>query len=169
MFRSGGTATIATAADGMIQMSPLASVQAASWTNQKIMYGFYQRTHSVFQNSEMMAVGKPSADELALLESFRGKAKGPPSFSIQPGATLQDWAHANLVAWRAPLAKIDPDAPDKPHRISQEVARALAQALKLAESEDELTALETKRRAIDKTTTWSRTIRSVVCALVYGF
>src|SRR5436190_6747188 len=74
MFRSGGTATIATAADGMIQMSPLASVQAASWTNQKIMYGFYQRTHSVFQNSEMMAVGKPSADELALLESFRGKA-----------------------------------------------------------------------------------------------
>jgi microcin C transport system substrate-binding protein len=27
----------------------------------------------VFQNSDMMAVGKPSADELALLESFRGK------------------------------------------------------------------------------------------------
>src|SRR5262249_30768256 len=26
-----------------------------------------------FQNSDMMAVGKPSADELALLESFRGK------------------------------------------------------------------------------------------------
>src|SRR5206468_3081010 len=44
------------------------------WTNKKIMYGSYQRTHSVFQNSDMMAVGKPSADELALLESFRGKA-----------------------------------------------------------------------------------------------
>jgi microcin C transport system substrate-binding protein len=43
------------------------------WTNQKIMYGSYQRTHSVFQNSRMMAVGMPSADELALLESFRGK------------------------------------------------------------------------------------------------
>jgi microcin C transport system substrate-binding protein len=43
------------------------------WTNKKIMYGSYQRTHSVFQNSDMMAVGKPSADELALLESFRGK------------------------------------------------------------------------------------------------
>src|SRR5262244_3112135 len=42
------------------------------WTNKKIMYGSYQRTHSVFQNSDMMAVGKPSADELALLESFRG-------------------------------------------------------------------------------------------------
>ena len=43
------------------------------WTNKNIMYGSYQRTHSVFQNSDMMAVGKPSADELALLESFRGK------------------------------------------------------------------------------------------------
>jgi len=43
------------------------------WTNKKIMYGSYQRTHSVFQNSDMMAVGKPSAEELALLESFRGK------------------------------------------------------------------------------------------------
>src|SRR5437773_2709528 len=42
------------------------------WTNKNIMYGSYQRTHSVFQNSDMMAVGKPSADELALLESFRG-------------------------------------------------------------------------------------------------
>jgi microcin C transport system substrate-binding protein len=43
------------------------------WTNKNIMYGSYQRTHSVFQNSAMMAIGKPSADELALLESFRGK------------------------------------------------------------------------------------------------
>ena len=37
------------------------------------MYGSYDRTHSVFQNSEMMANGKPGADELALLEPFRGK------------------------------------------------------------------------------------------------
>src|SRR5499425_537443 len=43
------------------------------WTNKKIMYGSYERTHSVFQNSDMMAVGKPSTDELALLEPFRGK------------------------------------------------------------------------------------------------
>src|SRR5262249_35076116 len=43
------------------------------WTNKNIMYESYQRTHSVFQNSDMMAVGKPSADELALLEAFRGK------------------------------------------------------------------------------------------------
>jgi len=43
------------------------------WTNKMIMYGSYERTHSVFQNSDMMAVGKPSADELALLESFRDR------------------------------------------------------------------------------------------------
>jgi microcin C transport system substrate-binding protein len=43
------------------------------WTNKNIMYGSYERTHSVFQNSDMMAKGKPSPEELALLEPFRGK------------------------------------------------------------------------------------------------
>ena len=43
------------------------------WTNKNIMYGSYDRTHSVFQNSDMMAKGKPGAEELALLEPFRGK------------------------------------------------------------------------------------------------
>jgi microcin C transport system substrate-binding protein len=40
------------------------------WTNKTIMYGLYQRTVSVFQNSDMMAKGKPDADEKALLERF---------------------------------------------------------------------------------------------------
>jgi microcin C transport system substrate-binding protein len=43
------------------------------WTNKTIMYGSYERTHSVFQNSLLMAAGKPSAEELVLLEPFRGK------------------------------------------------------------------------------------------------
>ena len=43
------------------------------WTNKTLMYGSYRRTHSVFQNSDMMATGKPGAEELALLEPFRGK------------------------------------------------------------------------------------------------
>jgi microcin C transport system substrate-binding protein len=43
------------------------------WTNKNIMYGSYDRTVSVFQNSPMMAEGKPDAAELALLEPFRGK------------------------------------------------------------------------------------------------
>jgi microcin C transport system substrate-binding protein len=43
------------------------------WTNRNIMYGSYQRTISVFQNSDMMAQGKPTAAELALLDRFRGQ------------------------------------------------------------------------------------------------
>jgi len=43
------------------------------WTNKNIMYGSYERTHSVFQNSDMMAEGKPSPAELKLLEPFRGQ------------------------------------------------------------------------------------------------
>lgn len=43
------------------------------WTNKSIMYGAYQRTVSPFQNSDMMASGPPSPEELALLEPFRGQ------------------------------------------------------------------------------------------------
>ena len=43
------------------------------WTNKTIMYGSYERTVSVFQNSDMMAKGKPGPDELKLLEPFRGR------------------------------------------------------------------------------------------------
>jgi microcin C transport system substrate-binding protein len=41
------------------------------WTNKNIMYGAYSRTHSTFQNSDLMATGKPSPEELAVLEPFR--------------------------------------------------------------------------------------------------
>jgi microcin C transport system substrate-binding protein len=43
------------------------------WANKSIMHGLYERTHSVFQNSDLMAKGKPSAEELALLDPYRGK------------------------------------------------------------------------------------------------
>ncbi len=46
------------------------------WTNKNIMYGSYQRTQSVFQNSDMMAIGKPSADELARPAGFRWIGSG---------------------------------------------------------------------------------------------
>jgi microcin C transport system substrate-binding protein len=52
------------------------------WTNKTIMYGAYKRTHSPFQNSDMMANGPPSPEELKLLEPFRGQLPdevfGPP-------------------------------------------------------------------------------------------
>ncbi|ACK52795.1 extracellular solute-binding protein family 5 [Methylocella silvestris BL2] len=43
------------------------------WTNRNIMYGVYSRTVSFFQNSPMAAQGKPSPEELALLEPCRGE------------------------------------------------------------------------------------------------
>jgi microcin C transport system substrate-binding protein len=43
------------------------------WVNVNIMYGAYHRTRSVFENSDMMAIGPPGAAEIKLLEPFRGK------------------------------------------------------------------------------------------------
>lgn len=43
------------------------------WTNRNIMYSAYRRLTSYFENSDMKAQGKPGADELALLEPFRGQ------------------------------------------------------------------------------------------------
>ena len=43
------------------------------WTNKTIMYGAYARTHSPFQNSDLMANGLPTPEELKLLEPFRGQ------------------------------------------------------------------------------------------------
>ena len=41
------------------------------WTNANIMYGFFSRTTSFFQNSPMAAQGSPAPEELALLEPYR--------------------------------------------------------------------------------------------------
>jgi microcin C transport system substrate-binding protein len=43
------------------------------WTNKTVMYGAYARTISPFQNSDMVATGLPSPEELKLLEPFRGQ------------------------------------------------------------------------------------------------
>ncbi|MDB5589739.1 extracellular solute-binding protein, partial [Enterovirga sp.] len=43
------------------------------WVNQTIMYGAYARTASYFENSVLKAEGLPSAEELKLLEPFRGR------------------------------------------------------------------------------------------------
>jgi microcin C transport system substrate-binding protein len=43
------------------------------WTNKTVMYGAYARTVSPFQNSDMVASGLPSPEELKLLEPFRGQ------------------------------------------------------------------------------------------------
>jgi microcin C transport system substrate-binding protein len=43
------------------------------WTNKTVMYGAYARACSPFQNSDMVASGPPSPEELKLLEPFRGQ------------------------------------------------------------------------------------------------
>jgi microcin C transport system substrate-binding protein len=43
------------------------------WTNRNLFYGAYTRTKSYFSNSELAARGRPSREELGILEPFRGK------------------------------------------------------------------------------------------------
>jgi microcin C transport system substrate-binding protein len=43
------------------------------WTKRNLFYDAYERSHSLFENSEFVAVDEPSADELTLLEPLRGK------------------------------------------------------------------------------------------------
>jgi len=43
------------------------------WSNRNLFYGQYTRTRSYFDNSELAATGLPDADELKLLEPWRGK------------------------------------------------------------------------------------------------
>ncbi|KAF0229417.1 MAG: microcin C transport system substrate-binding [Beijerinckiaceae bacterium] len=43
------------------------------WTNKNLMFGLYKRTNSYFENSPLKAEGKPSPEELVLLESLRGQ------------------------------------------------------------------------------------------------
>jgi microcin C transport system substrate-binding protein len=94
------------------------------WTNKNIMYGAYKRTHSVFQNSPLMAVGKPDAAELKLLESFRGKVpdevfgepylppvtdgSGKDRRSLRKGAVLLERAGITLVNGKRTLPSGQP-------------------------------------------------------------
>ncbi len=72
------------------------------WMNRQLFYGQYRRIDSFFSNSELGAHGKPSAAELALLESMRdeldpavfGPAPLPPS--TEPPSSLR----ANLLKAR---------------------------------------------------------------------
>jgi microcin C transport system substrate-binding protein len=74
------------------------------WTNKTIMYGSYERTVSVFQNSDMMAKGPPGADELVLLEPFRGRVPdevfGEPYMPPVSDGSGQDRAQVRKAAAR---------------------------------------------------------------------
>ena len=43
------------------------------WSNQTLFYDQYKRTESYYENSDLASSGLPEADELAILEPYRGK------------------------------------------------------------------------------------------------
>ena len=45
-----------------------------NWTNNKLFFGAYSRSNSTFEKSEFKAVGKPSPEELAILEPLKDDA-----------------------------------------------------------------------------------------------
>jgi microcin C transport system substrate-binding protein len=45
------------------------------WSNQNLFYGSYKRTASFFESSPLKAEGKPSPEELALLEPFKAELR----------------------------------------------------------------------------------------------
>lgn len=52
------------------------------WTNSNLFYSLYERTASYFENSDLKASGKPSPEELALLEPYRDQL--PPEVFGEP-------------------------------------------------------------------------------------
>ena len=75
------------------------------WANKNLMFGSYARTHSYFQNSDLMAKGKPSPEELALLEPHRSQL---------PAAAFDE-------AWTPPVS----DGSGQDRRLSRRAAELL--------------------------------------------
>ena len=112
------------------------------WTSKNIMYGAYRRTVSVFQNSPLMAIGKPDAAELKLLEPFRGKVSdevfgepylppvtdgsGQDRRALRKGAALLEQAGVKVVNGKRTLPDGQPFAIEflseeqalKPHHLT---------------------------------------------------
>ena len=92
------------------------------------------------------------------------------NFDVLRSGTFLDWAHANLVAWNAPLAEADPGVIVRP-RVSADVTRSLAGILTVVILQHQLDALEQRRVPIDATSPATRCIRTVcnVAIFVYRF
>ncbi|MBF0156204.1 MAG: ABC transporter substrate-binding protein [Magnetococcales bacterium] len=54
------------------------------WSNRNLFYDQYRRSESYFSNSEMAAVGKPTPEELAILEPLRAKLDPVVFEAVQP-------------------------------------------------------------------------------------
>lgn len=90
------------------------------WTNKNLFFDSYRRTESYFENSEMKATGKPTPEELKLLEPFRDKIPKEVFAEPQPqpvtdgsGSDRRQLREAqrllNEAGWR-----LDPKQPGQP-------------------------------------------------------
>ncbi|MFK8253793.1 extracellular solute-binding protein [Ancylobacter terrae] len=55
------------------------------WTNRNLMFGLYRRTSSFFENSDLKAEGAAGPDELALIETLKGRLT-PQQVEVLKGA-----------------------------------------------------------------------------------
>ncbi|MBF0370602.1 MAG: ABC transporter substrate-binding protein [Magnetococcales bacterium] len=85
------------------------------WSNRNLFYSQYARSDSYFTNTEMAARGKPSAEELKLLEPFRKdldpavfEAVTPPP-STEPPASLRKNLRQAMKLLKSAGWKVGPD------------------------------------------------------------
>jgi len=93
---------------GSAKRSAMRSI--SKWTNKTIMYGAYVRTHSPFQNSDLMAVGPPSPEELALLEPFPRQGGRTKFFGMPFMPPVSDGSGAGTACCCARPCKLLADA-----------------------------------------------------------
>ena len=69
------------------------------WTNRTLFNGQYTRTTSYFSNSDLASSGKPSGEELAILERFRAQVPGAifGEAYAPPKTDGSGWLRANLL------------------------------------------------------------------------
>lgn len=89
------------------------------------------------------------------------------NFDVLKNPTCSDWAHANLIAWRAPLAEVDADVTIR-DRVSEDVIRELVALLRVSVTQQELVEIETCRCRIDASTRHSRSVRTVICITLFA-
>ena len=76
------------------------------WSNASLFYGIYTRTHSFFENSDLMAEGPPTEGELAVLEPFRDQLD-PSVFEAAYLPPVTDGSGRNRAEIRAAAKLLD--------------------------------------------------------------
>ncbi|MEO5348971.1 MAG: extracellular solute-binding protein [Magnetococcus sp. YQC-3] len=103
------------------------------WSNEHLFHNQYRRSDSYFSNSELAARGKPSADELALLEPFRAQLDPvvfqevqPPPSTAAPGSLRNNLRKASellkAAGWQVGKEGLLINAAGQPFKIEMLLA-----------------------------------------------